>query len=168
MSQAGIINTSGGANPPIQTLTGNDAIAVPPTANNINVVGLGVVASGVSAAPNLYISGNAGTSTITIHDTQAQFLTNYTAVASSPYVVLATDYYISVDTSVARTIQLPNAPTTNRIFVIKDRTGGAAANSITVTTVGGAVTIDGAVSYTMNVNFAAIQLAWNGVSYEIF
>lgn len=58
MSQAGIINMSGGGGggSPVQTLTGNNAVAVPPTGNNINVVGAGAVT----------VTGNAGTSTLTI------------------------------------------------------------------------------------------------------
>lgn len=99
---------------------------------------------------------------------QEGFIVHRTAVASSPYVVLGTDYYLSVDTSVAITIQLPDAPTTGRTFVIKDATGNAAANNISVTTVGGVVNIDGAATYPMNVNYQSIQLLFNGTSYEIF
>lgn len=58
MSQAGIINVAGGGGggSPIQTLTGNTGGAVPPTANNINIVGSGAVS----------VTGNSGTSTLTI------------------------------------------------------------------------------------------------------
>lgn len=91
-----------------------------------------------------------------------------TAVSSSPYVVLSTDYFLSVDTGVARTIQLPNAPSTGRMFVVKDASGTAAANNITVTTVGGVVLIDGAASYAINQNYGAIQLIFNGTAYEVF
>ena len=91
-----------------------------------------------------------------------------TAVSSSPYVVLTTDYYLSVNTSSARTIQLPNAPATGRIFVIKDTSGTANTNNITVTTVGGAVNIDGATSYVITQAYGSIQLAFNGTSYEVY
>ncbi len=58
MSQAGIINMSGGGGggTPVQTLTGNTGGAVPPTANNINILGAGAVT----------VTGNPGTSTLTI------------------------------------------------------------------------------------------------------
>jgi hypothetical protein len=89
--------------------------------------------------------------------------------ASSPYTVLSTDFYISADpTAGTITILLPNSPTLYREFIIKDRTGKASTNNISVTTVGGAVTIDGQTTYTMAGNFDAIQLLWNGTSYEIF
>src|SRR6185437_13600625 len=58
MSQAGIINIAGGGGggSPVQTLTGNTGGPVPPTANNINIVGTGAVS----------VVGNPGTSTLTI------------------------------------------------------------------------------------------------------
>lgn len=89
--------------------------------------------------------------------------------ASSPYTVLSTDYYISADpTAGTISVLLPNAPTLYREFIIKDRTGTASTNNISVTTVGGAVTIDGQTTYTIAGNFGAIQLLWNGTTYEIF
>jgi hypothetical protein len=52
------LNTMAGPIPPsiVETLTGNDSIAVGPTANNINVIG----------ANGILVSGNAATSTLTI------------------------------------------------------------------------------------------------------
>lgn len=96
---------------------------------------------------------------------------NYVQInhASSPYNATATDYFISCDpTAGTITINLPNAPTTYREFVIKDRTGKASTFNISVTTVGGAVTIDGQTTYTLAGNFGSIQLLFNGTSYEIF
>lgn len=87
----------------------------------------------------------------------------------APYVVTATDFYIATDTTAGSiTIKLPDAPTTNRIFIIKDRFGQDAVNNVLVTTVTGAVTIDGLTTYTMNSNFQAINLLFNGTSYEVF
>lgn len=65
MSQAGIINVSGGGGggSPVETLTGNTGGAVPPTANNINIVGTGAVS----------VSGNPATSTLTISVTTDSF-----------------------------------------------------------------------------------------------
>ena len=92
-----------------------------------------------------------------------------TAISSNPYVVLSTDYFISVDTSVlAITVRLPNAPSTNQVFIIKDRTGSANTRNISVTTPGGAVTIDGSTTYTLNQNYSSIQVVFNGTSYEVF
>jgi trimeric autotransporter adhesin len=57
VSQAGLVNIAGGGGggTPIMTLTGNNPVAVPPTANNVFTVGTG----------SITIQGNAGTSTLT-------------------------------------------------------------------------------------------------------
>jgi len=90
--------------------------------------------------------------------------------AASPYTVLASDYYLSVDCSAGVvSLLFPNAPTALREWVIKDRTGSASTNHISVTTVGGAVTIDGQTTYTMASNFSSIQLLANATpTYEVF
>jgi hypothetical protein len=152
-----------------QTITGNTGGAIPPSSGNWNLLGNGVVGSGTSTAGNIWVSGSG--STLTFNSTQAQFMTNYTSVliGASPYTVLATDYYISaVSSGGAITIKLPNAPTTNRLFIIKDQSGNASADNISVTTVGGSVTIDGQTTYTISSNYASIQLLFNGTSYEVY
>lgn len=65
MSQAGILNVAGGGGggSPIQTLTGDSGGAVPPTANNINILG----GAGVE------VVGTPGTSTLTINVTTSGF-----------------------------------------------------------------------------------------------
>lgn len=90
--------------------------------------------------------------------------------AASPYTVLSTDYYLSVDTSGGTvTLNFPNAPTAKQTWVIKDRTGTSATNNITITTPGGTVTFDGSTSKTINTNYASIQLLANSTpTYEIF
>lgn len=90
-----------------------------------------------------------------------------TVPGAYPYDVLTSDYIILVDTASARTIRLPDAPTTNSTWVIKDNVGSAAANNITLTTVGGAVTIDGATSQTLAVNWISYTVVFNGTSYRI-
>lgn len=96
----------------------------------------------------------------------------YTTVnhAASPYTVLSTDNYISCDpTAGVITINLPNAPADlYHRYIIKDRTGKASTNNITITTPGGTVTIDGSTSYLLTGNFAAVQLLWNGTGYEVY
>jgi hypothetical protein len=116
----------------------------------------------ITAGPGIQVT--PGANTITIEST-----INYTPVNTTPYVVLVTDLFISVDTTtLAITIQLPNAATVGDYYIIKDRSGLAATNNITVTTVGGAVLIDGAATYTMNTAFQSIQLIGNSTGYEVF
>lgn len=94
---------------------------------------------------------------------------NYTLVTTSPYVVQPTDTFMGVDTStIAITIELPNAPATGRVYIIKDIIGTGYLHNITVTTVGGAVDIDSAPTYIMNSSFESVQLLFNGTEYLIF
>ena len=87
----------------------------------------------------------------------------------SDYTVLSTDYYMSCDVNAGTlTIDLPDAPTTGRIFVIKDSGGDASSNNITVTTDGGVVTIDGGTSFVMNTDYESISVVFNGTAYEIW
>jgi hypothetical protein len=95
----------------------------------------------------------------------------YTAVnnAASPYTVLSSDQFIGVDSSGgAVTILLPNAPTTGTSFYIKDATGSAGINFITVTTVGGTVLLDAAAIYTIQYLYGSINLLFNGTQYLIY
>jgi len=95
---------------------------------------------------------------------------NYTAVnfSMSPYTVLSTDYYISVDSSGgAVTLLMPATPTFKQVWIIKDRTGNASTNNITIN--GNGNLIDDASSYTIVSNFGSIQtLANSNPSYEVF
>ncbi len=86
MSQAGLINMSGGggSGTPIQTITGDTGGPVPPTANNINIVG------GNSTQNNtlgITVAGNAGTSTETVTLTNRITGTATTTDAITPMTV---------------------------------------------------------------------------------
>ncbi len=132
------------------------------TAGTADQLGTATITAGTG------ITVTPGANTITIASSGTTSLT-YTNVNTTPYVVLTTDEYLSVDSSGGGiTVQLPNAATLGRVFIIKDRTGSANTNNITVTTVGGAVNIDGATTYVMNTQYAAIQVIGNGSTYEIF
>lgn len=153
MSQFFIASPGGTPSVPTQ-FTGNTGSGSP-VANNFNILGSGGVATSVV--------GDTMTITLT------QVVPGYVNVTTTPYVVGATDYFMSCDTSaLAITVQLPNAPTQYDRFVIKDRTGNAAVNNITVTTVGGVVTIDGSTTYTFTDNYESVEVLFNGTSYESY
>ncbi len=86
MSQAGIINVAGGGGggSPIQTITGDDSVAVPPTANNIFLVG---GTTSVNNTNGIVTSGNAGTSTETINLSNRITGTATTTDAATPVVL---------------------------------------------------------------------------------
>jgi hypothetical protein len=94
---------------------------------------------------------------------------NYIQPGAYPYNIQAgQDYFVSVDTTTARTIRLPNGGDTGITYIVKDRTGTAGAHNITVTTVGGTVLIDGSTTYTIATNFGFSQFLFNGTSWEIY
>jgi hypothetical protein len=91
------------------------------------------------------------------------------AHAASPYTVLSTDQFLAVNVSGGVVeIELPNAPTSGRVIYIKDSNGAAATSNISITTVGGSVTIDGQTTYTMSTNYQSINVIFDGTNYEVF
>jgi hypothetical protein len=136
----------------------------------IGSTGADPVLAALTAGTNITVTNGAGS--ITIDANASSQVVGYTGVnkAASPYTALSTDYYLSCDvTGGTITIRLPNAPTTGRIFVVKDKVNLAGTSNITITTVGGAVNIDGATTYVLNVsNYLAVSLIFNSVSYEVF
>lgn len=82
-------------------------------------------------------------------------------------------YYIGVtSTASARTIDLPTAltpgvtPTAGQVFIIKDQSGGAATNNITVTTTNGLL-IDGSTTALINTNYGSLSFKFDGTNYFI-
>lgn len=127
------------------------------------------VAATLTAGTNVSITNGAGSITINANDGAQTY--NITALdnTDSPYTVLSDDFYMSCDVSSgALTIDLPDSPTTGRVFIVKDAAGNAATNNITVTTVGGAVNIDGSTTYILATDYQATQFIFNGTSYEVF
>lgn len=91
---------------------------------------------------------------------------NATAASIS---IAVTDYLIGVtNTASPRTLTLPSAITAGvgRTFKIKDESGGAGTNNITVATVGGQ-TIDGAATFVINTNFGAVEIYSNGANWFV-
>lgn len=89
-----------------------------------------------------------------------------TAVSTSPYNVLITDMNIMVDTTGARTINLPANPTNGDAYRIKDSTGTASSNNITVS--GNGKNIEGTASATINTNYGSLFLVYNGTQWVKF
>jgi hypothetical protein len=108
---------------------------------------------------NLTVGGNLSANAI---------LLNYDNATPFPYNVQYYDIFVSVDTSAgAHTVNLPNTTATGRVIYIKDRTGNALINNITVTTPGGTVTIDGATTYSISTNHGCSSFVFNGTNYEV-
>lgn len=135
----------------------------------IGSTGVDPVVANITAGTNVTITNGAGS--ITIDASSTSQIANYTAVigGGAAYTVLSTDYYISADvTPGVITIRLPNAPSTGRLFVVKDSVGQAATNNITITTVAGSIDIDGSFTFVMNTAYESVNLIFNGSAYEVF
>jgi len=150
-------NLIAGGGGSVVTLTSDNGIATA-LAGNVNVLG----GTGVTTT--------AAGSTLTVNHTGITVI-NYKSISSvdSPYPVVATDVYISVNTSTGGvTVRFPDVPTIGTIYYVKDRTGDAVANNITITSVSGAVLFDGATTFVINTAFESVSIMANATGYELF
>lgn len=72
------------------------------------------------------------------------------------------------DTSAPRSVTLPNSSLVGgQYFIIKDMSGGAGTNNITVSVTGGTKTIDGQTSQLIDTNYGAMTVFYDGSNYFI-
>lgn len=93
---------------------------------------------------------------------------NVSTVSTPTYAIDATtngDLILLVDTTAARTLTLPT-PAFGRTLTIKDKTGQASINHITINR-NATDTIDGATSLVINVNYASFSFVSDGTNWFI-
>lgn len=139
--------------PTVATDYVTDSGTATPAANIINILGVsGVSTSGAGNTVTITGSGNLGV----------------VVPGAYPYTVVESDEVVLVDTDGgARTINLPDAPTTGFHVYIKDDDGNAGANNITVTSVGGAIDIDGSTTQLMIENYETFHVVFTGSTYRL-
>jgi hypothetical protein len=190
MSQQGLLTVATSGASVLETLSSEGGPHTPPNGFNFNFSGSVAGGSAVNGAIQFITPGGPGAATngqmdavvlvdnvtVGINGSNQLFVKSASAMtitninhASSPYTVLVSDEYISADvTAGVITVLLPNTTTTGRIITIKDKVGLSGTSNITLTTVGGVVTIDGVTSYAMDANYGAIRLIFDGTGYQVF
>lgn len=94
---------------------------------------------------------------------------NIVEAVATPYAVTATDDVVLVNPAVPApfVVNLPAGAThTPKKIIIKDKTGTAAVNNITINA-NGAETIDGAASFVLNNNYTGVQLVFSGTEWSV-
>jgi hypothetical protein len=83
---------------------------------------------------------------------------------ASDYAVQSGDCYIAVTSTAApRTITLPTDWSAGKILIIKDESGGAGTNTITVS--GNGKLIDGSATRAINTNYGVLRLISSGAAW---
>jgi hypothetical protein len=163
----GLTSADGGANGNF-TLNVGAGTGITSNANDVAITSTGVVAATYGSATAIPVITVNAQGQITVATTAAtssggfSFGTNITQPGAYPYTVLPTDLLVMVDTSGgARTINLPAAVAKFGVYV-KDATGNAFANNITVVP-NGTEKIDTAASLVLANNFDGMFLAGTGI-----
>ncbi len=118
----------------------------------------------------VFATGNVGILTTTPNeslDVNGSIGVLRTGTASTDYTIAATDYYVGLTSTSARTVRPPTAASiTGRVYVIKDEAGNAGTNNITIDP-SGTETIDGATTATINANYGFRMIVSDGTNWMI-
>lgn len=118
-----------------------------------------IVGNGITTSSG-GITISASTSVITLNGGR---IVKRTATAAN-YTAVAGDYLIGVtSTAAARTITLPGASAAGTVYIVKDESGGAGTNNITVQ--GATGNIDGAATKVINTNYGSVSVFSDGTNY---
>ena len=151
LTGGGLATGGPGGTPGTQWISSGSNIYFP------NSVGVGAVnpAYNLDVVGDIHATGN-------VYSAQ-RVVTNQ----SVTYTANALDYYIGVN-GTGVTVNLPQGSTLpiGKTYVIKDESGNAAVNHITIAPYSGNL-IDGQTSLTMVVNYLAVTILWTGARWSI-
>ncbi len=166
-------NTAVGASALFAILTGSNNIALGRLAGSFHTLAdsnnIDIGNTGVLGESNTIRIGNSTDISIAYIAGQLNGLSGrcykITTPGAYPYTTLITDHVVLVNSSSARTINLIASPTNTPVVIIKDSTGGALINNITIS--GNGKTIDGSASTSIAANYASRTLVYNGTEWNI-
>jgi hypothetical protein len=81
------------------------------------------------------------------------------AIVNANYTATTTNHVLLVNTAAARTITLPASPVDGQVYHIKDKSGNALTNNITIA--GNGNDIDGAGSATINTDYGSLYVVYS-------
>lgn len=164
-----IESTAGGIQILASSAAATEDITITATGSSVNItatenVSDAIVINASGAASGMTI--DAGTGGITLGTGLKVAVTAVvTGIDSSPYAILGTDYFLSVDTGAGvMTVTLPAAPATGRTIVVYDAGGAAAGSNITIDGNGKNIAAGGTSAGTKLINTAyeSYILTYNG------
>lgn len=88
-----------------------------------------------------------------------------TIVTTTPFTPTLAQYLLDINVAGPASIVLPVSPT-GTVFIVKDISGNAFTNPITVTATGGTL-IDGSANALINTNYGSITLVFDGTEWNI-
>ena len=88
---------------------------------------------------------------------------NYRKITSVTATLLVDDLYIDVNVSNAVTLTLPPSPPIGTNYIIKDSSGSAGTNNITVSANTGN-TVQGSASTSITTDFGSVQIIYDGTN----
>lgn len=88
-----------------------------------------------------------------------------TNVTTTPFNVLLGDYLLAVNLAAPSSIVLPIGAPIGTVFIVKDTSGDASTNNITITAPGS--TIDGAATYVINIDYASVTLVQTSTEWSV-
>lgn len=106
-------------------------------------------------------------SIISVNNTIVSPILPVVIATTSPFLALSTDLFIGVNniSLVPFSVVLPANPQTGKVYIIKDVSGTAFTDPITITAVGH--NIDGSASAIIDTNYGSITLVFDGVEWSI-
>lgn len=88
---------------------------------------------------------------------------NYKKLTTSTYTLKVDDLMIDVNVSQATTLTLPTNAPIGTNYIIKDTSGNASTNNITVSS-GAGDTIEGSANNTISTNYGLLKIIYNGTN----
>lgn len=124
------------------------------------------------ATPNGVAVSSGGTERFIVDSTGITFFNGLVyadrVATTTPVTVATTDSVVvtKLASPAAVAVNLPASPETGREYIVKDGTGDANLNPITVTPAAG--NIDNAATYVININLGAARFVYNGTQWNAF